>query len=214
MRRFVSAAIRLLPKLVLPVVILSGCALHTQPPPVDAPEQVWAEQRARREALSHWEINGKLALNTPVKSGTASFHWRHTPEADVLDIRGPLGSGHARLEVDAEGAQLTDSSGKQTLDKDAETLLLNSLGWEIPVGGLYAWVRGIPLADVLFVYELDESGRLSKLIQDGWEIKYRGWREVGDLELPRKIFMKTLPVTNEPLKPIDVRLVIREWKLQ
>jgi len=196
------------------LILLSGCALHTPPPVVDAPEQVWNEQRARREAITNWGITGKLAINTPVKSGTASFNWRHAPQHDSLDIRGPLGSGHARLESNSEGVSLTDSTGKQYSDQNAETLLMNALGWEIPVGGLQAWVRGVPLADVLHVYELDDSGRLAKLIQDGWEIRYRGWTEVNGTEMPRKIFMKTLPVTNEPVDPIDVRLVIREWKLQ
>jgi len=199
---------------VLALILLSGCALHTPPPAVDAPEQVWNEQRARREAIPDWSIAGKLALNTPARSGTASFHWRHTPQHDSLDIHGPLGSGHARLEANSEGVFLTDSMGKHYSDRNAETLLLNALGWEIPVAGLQAWVRGVPLADVLYVYELDESGRLARLNQDGWEIRYRGWTEVNGTEMPRKIFMKTLPVTNEPVDPIDVRLVIREWKLQ
>ncbi len=204
MKRLVVAAL----------VLLSGCALPTPPPPVDSPEQVWNEQRARREAISRWTATGKLALNTPVTSGTASFDWHHSPEQDTLNIHGPLGGGHARLVANSDGVFLTDSMGKQYADHNAETLLMNALGWEIPLGGLHAWVRGVPLADVLYVYELDESGRLARLNQDGWEIRYRAWSDVNGVEMPRKIFMKTLPVTNEPADPIDVRLVIRQWKLQ
>lgn len=196
------------------LLLLTGCVAPTLPPPVDSPEQVWTEQRAQRDAITDWKIGGKLALNTPIKSGTASFDWSHSPEADVLDIRGPLGSGHARLEVDAEEAHLIDAEGRETVDQNAESLLMNSLGWEIPVGGLYAWVRGVPLGDVLFVYELDDQGRLKKLIQDGWEINYKDWNEINGMELPRKIFLKTLPVTNEPVDPIDVRLVIQKWTLR
>ncbi|MEJ2094262.1 MAG: lipoprotein insertase outer membrane protein LolB, partial [Gammaproteobacteria bacterium] len=87
----------------------------------------------------------------------------------------------------------------------SESLLRQTLGWEIPLEGLEYWVRGMPQPNKPFDrILLDSEARMVDLKQSGWEIKIERYQKVRGMDLPGKISM---------LNPhFSVKLVIQDWQ--
>ena len=78
------------------------------------------------------------------------------------------------------------------------------LGWSLPVSSLTDWVRGLPADDSDFEMTDDELGFPASLEQDGWEIDYRGWKDVNGTWLPNRLVM-----TYDDLR---ATLVVNQWQ--
>lgn len=156
------------------LLLLGGCAGL---PPVTAPV-------AFHEAFH-------LAARVSVRQGEEGFsgilNWRHGPEADEVEILGPLGQGVARLERGAGGALLVTADGRRHRAEDAESLTEEVLGWRLPLSRLARWVQGRPHPDSEAELERDAEGRPWRLRQDGWRIEYAAWQAVDGAILPGRV---------------------------
>jgi outer membrane biogenesis lipoprotein LolB len=84
------------------------------------------------------------------------------------------------------------------------------------------WVVGLPAHQDEFEHTLDQWGRVSELRQAGWEIRFLEYRDHEGMELPRKMFLKSLRgyesigTARDELDEndqVEVRLVIKHWIL-
>ncbi|MBI2993891.1 MAG: outer membrane lipoprotein LolB [Gammaproteobacteria bacterium] len=184
---------------------VAGCAV--QPPgPVADRAAVWQARSARLAGVTHWILKGRIAVQLEREGWTATLHWEQRPDNYVLRVSAPLGRGTFELTGTPDGVTLQTSDNRLYHADQPESLLQQTLGWQLPVSGLYYWVRGMPDPGSRFdVLDLDDQGRINDLIQDGWQVNYERYRLAGDLELPGKITLE-----NERLR---VRLVISDWIL-
>lgn len=196
--------------------VAASCAPLPPPGPAPAPELVQARRTVLR-AITHWDLRGRVAVRLPEEGAQATLRWLYRADGAVVDLTGPFGGGHARLQYDASGARLRDARGHEYEGADPETLLYRTTGWHVPLAGLVYWIRGLPAPDVAGVETLDERGRLRALKQLGWEIEFLAYGPVGDYELPSKLFLRrALParagVADDPR--IEVRLVVNSWDIE
>lgn len=194
--------------LLLPALLLSACA--TAPPrlPQGVLQQVWQDRQAQLARLDHWSIEGRVAVSTETEGWQASLHWRELAGGRfVIRIIAPLGQGTVALDGGPGRVVMRTTEDPHPVTADsAETLLYERLGWHVPVAGLRYWVRGLPDPDSRPPkLELDAKGRLAKLSQDGWQIEFSRYQQVGAYQLPGKVFLQ-----NDQLK---VRMVIHTWDL-
>lgn len=201
------------------VLTLAALAASCAPLPPSGPAPSAEAVQARRAALqsiTQWDVRGRVGVRLPDEGAQASLRWRHRAGSEVLDLVGPFGGGHARLQYDANGARLRDARGREYDGADPEVLLYQATGWHVPLGGLAYWMRGLPLPDVASAEEFDDRGRLRVLKQLGWEIEFLAYGDVGEYELPSKLFlMRRLPARAGDVDDarIEVRLVVNSWDL-
>jgi outer membrane lipoprotein LolB len=189
----------------LAILALTGCAPAPTRPPVADAEAAWAQHRAILAKVSAWRLNGNLAVEARGDGGQGRVDWRQRD--DVFDIRlsGPLGSGTVRLNGDREGATLT-VNGERLRDADPSWLLYQQTGWWIPVESLRWWALGLPAPDMPAAWVLDDQGRLARLEQNGWTIRFDGYRaERGGVQVPGRLMASA--------EDAEVRLVVRRWEL-
>lgn len=192
---------RLLP--VLTVFIL-GCA--SQPPqPSPQAQSAWLEHRATLEALSNWQVQGRVALRTDDEGWSANFDWQQRGTDYRIRLRGPFGQGAVELHGSALGVWLQRAEQQPVFALDAETLLEQQTGWRLPVAGLAAWLRGMPVTDSESVTVWDAQGHLQTLTQNGWQIDYQRYLEKDTLVLPEKLRLQR--------DSVRVRFVIDDWQL-
>ena len=60
---------------------------------------------------------------------------------------------------------------------------------------LQYWIIGLPAPGPRDQFELDSIGRLKRLVQSGWEITFIEYTQVGDLMLPKRLWIEALPGT-------------------
>lgn len=191
-------------------LLLSACA--TQPahrlPPQDA--GIAEQQQAQREAVLRtrrtWSLSGRIALSNGRNGGSGRIEWEQGADGLQVSLSAPVTRQSWRLSVDAGGARLDGLEGGTRIGPDATVLLREATGWEIPVGALGDWLRGMRASGAASASaQYDASGRLSRLEQDGWVIDYR-WPASGATE-------PVLPVRIDAAKgEAKVKLIVDDWQ--
>ncbi|MDE4976265.1 outer membrane lipoprotein LolB, partial [Francisella tularensis subsp. holarctica] len=60
----------------------------------------------------------------------------------------PLGIGSIEIKGDTNSVSLENSKGQKLTAKDAKTLMLDQLGWYVPVEGLKYWIKAIAIPNI------------------------------------------------------------------
>jgi len=186
------------------LVVASGCATH---PPVTAPEAetAWLEHRAALEALRDWQVQGRVALRTETEGWNASFDWRQRGSRYRIRLRGPFGQGAVELQGGEHGVWLKRADQPAVFAQNPEVLLQQQTGWQLPVSGLTAWLRGLPVVDGDPDIQWDTQGRLLHIGQNGWRIDYQRYLEKDGLQLPKKLRLKR--------DSVQVGFVVDSWQI-
>lgn len=184
--------------------LVTACA--TVPEPVAEPERVWAQRQAQLADLSNWSAYGRLAIRSEKEAWSITVHWTQRGEAYRIRFNAPLGQGSMELAGNADGVSLRTHKNEVFTAGDPETLLLDTVGWRIPLSGLRYWLIGRTEAGApVDGLDLDVAGRLQHLEQSGWQVDYLRYGQVGSLELPTKVFLENAR--------LSARLVVSHWEL-
>ena len=152
-----------------------------------------------------WRLTGRISVQYGEEGWHAGLVWRQSPETFDLRLEGPLGQGALRLQGNGDSVELRDAKGQQATASDAETLMRQHLGWELPVSGLRYWVRGEAEPGPVAHWQRDEAGRPEQLIQAGWRIDYSRYRPTpGGGSLPGRIDFER--------PDLQARLIIDRWE--
>ena len=180
------------------------CACVTVPRPAAAPIP-WAQRLAALQAISHFELQGRLAASTGTDGFSAGLRWQQQDDRGSIDLSAPLGFGAAHIEQTAANLQLTTSKGL-TLDRAAaRDELRATLGFEPPLTSLRFWILGASEPTTGAQESVDPQQRLAHLEQGGWQVDYGEYALVQQQWLPRR-----LTVTRGSLR---LRVVIDSWHL-
>jgi outer membrane lipoprotein LolB len=167
-----------------------------------------AQRRETLEAVSAWEMRGRLTVDTGERGFQGSFNWRQKDDALELVVRGPLRNGVLRVEGPPDALTVTARGETRTLT-DPEAELSELIGWWLPVASLPNWLLGFPDEGFRAVTELGRDGTLASLEQRLWHVAYPAYGlapidEAGNQALvPRRI-----ELTHETLA---LTLTIDDW---
>ncbi len=191
--------------LILLPLWLMACSAPQPRPSLSDPAAVWQHHRTQLADVAQWHLLGRLAIQTGGESWYASIEWKQLLQDYEIRLTAPLGQGTIRLRGNEKVVELSDTDGRTALDYDPETLLWREFGWKVPVASLRFWVLGLP-APGPEQHELDSNGRLSRLLQNDWEIHFLDYTSHQGMVLPRKVFINN--------HQAEVRLVVNTWQIQ
>lgn len=201
------AATRMIPVrlcLLFIVVLLGACARQPVAPPPDL-ASTWVAHRAQLTGMRTWELRGRIAVKLEHDAFSATLHWRQDGPRYSLRVIAPLGRGTFELTGTPDGVELRTADNRVLRAADAEALLRENLGWELPVSGLQWWVRGLPRPGVATArLDVTDAGWLAALAQQGWTVTYQEHRADASLMLPTKLSLEN--------GPVRVRINVAEWR--
>ena len=202
----------------LPVALLAlaGCATVGRLPPA-APGDIAAfeaAQRAREAALGlaagdcgapAWSMAGRVALSNGRDGGSGRIDWTQADGSGSVTLSAPVTRQSWTLRSAPSGAVLEGVSNGPLAGPDAQSLLREATGWEIPVAALGCWVRGAragaAMGPATVTYAVD--GKPARIVQGGWQVDYAAWGEEGGHAVPTRI--------NAQRADDRVRLVVDRW---
>jgi outer membrane lipoprotein LolB len=196
--------------ILLLLTLLAACATAPERAPVDDVSAAWRARQSTLAPLQAWELRGRIGGRNGEESFQASLLWKRDGERHRIELAGPLGGGRVRLTQDKNGAELRDGEDHVYRDVSAQRLLRRATGWSLPLEHLNYWALGLPASEPIARSELDDWGRLTLLVQQGWEIRFLDYTTVGAYELPSRVFIKR-EVSGDAT--LDVRLVIEKWSV-
>ena len=161
-------------------LLLAACAGQPvrEAPPV-ASGAATATQEAREAALREvdaWSLEGRVALANDGRGGSGRLDWHQAGTRSTVSLSAPITRQSWRLTAGPGGATLEGMEGGSRQGLDAAGLLLDSTGWQIPIGALPSWLRGArspTLGAAVLAY--GEDGRLARMEQGGWTVTYTRW---------------------------------------
>jgi outer membrane lipoprotein LolB len=190
------------PALLMVLALLVACA----PARIRGDRALLAAQSAREAKLASrggWLIEARLGVSDGHGGGSGDLTWRQQGDAYDFVLRAPVTGKSFHLHGDASGAVLEGLDQGTLRGIDAESLLQEALGWQVPMAELRDWVRGMRASNAPAELAFGADGLPSLLTQDGWKVEYRDWFAAMDPPLPRKVFAER--------GDYRVRVVIRTW---
>ncbi|GAA3922752.1 lipoprotein insertase outer membrane protein LolB [Litoribacillus peritrichatus] len=202
---------RLLSIVMIALLMLQGCStLHdmptqTEPLSTQTPSH-WAQHLDAIQQLNDWKISGKVGVVTPKQSQTGYIDWQQQSAVFDINIRGTLGFGGLDLSGDQDWVTIkVDENNQRTLPTDIA--LERYLDWEFPINSLKFWIKGIPAPNqTVQSQQFNQHGLLSRLIQQGWDIRLLNYEKHNDVFLPHKIIARS--------NGYKVSLVLSDWAFQ
>ena len=203
--------------LLLLALLLAGCAtVPTAAPPAAAGDVAAFEaaQRQREAALGlaagdcgapTWTMAGRVALSNGKDGGSGRIDWRQGAGNAAVTLSAPVTRQSWTLRTDPAGAALEGVPNGPLAGPDAQTLLRDTTGWQIPVAALGCWLRGAragaAAGPATMAYAAD--GRPLRIEQGGWRIDFDAWGEHAGQSVPTRLSAQR--------GDDRVRLVVDRW---
>jgi outer membrane lipoprotein LolB len=172
--------------------------------------QAEATRVATLQAQPDWAFQGRVAVSKGKDGGSGRIDWKQGGRRYVVELSAPVTRQSWKLSGDAHsgGGRLEGLSGGPREGEDAQQLLLEATGWDIPVNQLPEWIRGLVAAgagDDAQAIERDGEGRPRRMQQMGWQVQYLDWypAEAGRPAVPRRI--------EASRGDAKVRLLVDQW---
>ena len=184
-------------------LILAGCGAIA---PRAVENSVWESLRIDLDDLTQWQLTGRVNIRYDNESHTPRIRWQHDNRDYNIRLWGTFNAGNTLIE--GRPGFVTLEQGDTLLNAASpEELILQQLGYEMPVSYLEYWIKGIPAPTSRAGLSFNDLNQLSELTQDGWTVSFPDPRQYGDISLPRRV---------EVTRPLDdVRLVFigLNWNL-
>lgn len=166
---------------------------------------LWLQHQEKIISTAVWNTKGRAALRSEKESWSAALTWQQNDEDYHVRLAGPFGQGAVTIDGNPNKVSVQIAGQGAVVADDAESLLLEHLGWSVPVSSLRYWLRGLPAPGQIDGMALNASGVLDQLNQQGWQIDYSAYRPLRGVNLPRKI-----KIENDDLR---LKLVLDRWSL-
>jgi len=161
-------------------------------------------------------LSAQYEQNNQPQAIHINFTWSQTFQQTLITLGSPTGQTLATILIGPQGAQL-DQANKQAnkqadnppqFASDANHLMLDILGWPLPVDGLRDWLQGfIDSAHRVAI----TSANADKFLVDGWNLIYTAWVTENTIERPKRL---DLTRQTEQAGLVSLRIVIDEWNCQ
>ncbi|MEW5248133.1 lipoprotein insertase outer membrane protein LolB [Microbulbifer discodermiae] len=193
-------------------LVLTACAgnqpQQPQPQPEQQPRETPGTETPSVAQLHQWTIIGKLGVRSPRDNGSANLTWKQQSAPNYhIHLSGPLGAGATVISGSPAGVSLQRGNEPAMHARDPAQLTLQTLGWPLPVGEMFYWVRGLAAPGSKADEQRNSQGQLLSLHQAGWRLIFSGYQAIGAYSLPTRIKAET----NQAAGPVSVTLVIKEW---
>lgn len=167
------------------LLLVASCASR---PPLEE-STAWSVRQAQLESLDHWQLQGRVNARYENESHTPRIRWLQDAERYTIRLWGTLNAGATLIEG-SPGFVTFKQDGQVHTASSPETLILEHLGYELPVSRLNYWIKGLPTPDAEHRLELGEFNEPVSLVQSGWTVRYLDYRLFGTHSLPRRVEMR------------------------
>lgn len=166
---------------------------------------------ARRDCSTPtWRLEGRVAVSNGRDGGSGRIDWTQESGRYEITLSAPVTRQSWRLAGGQGSATLNGVEGGPRSSADADTLLREATGWEIPVAALGCWIRGARadatrFGDATLSFNAGPDGHLARLMQDDWTIDYTEWQ-------PASAAMPALPQRLVATRgDAKVRVIVDQW---
>lgn len=184
-------------------LVLHACS-SIAPPAIE--NSVWSQHRQQLDALAQWQLRGRVNVRYDNESYTPRIQWQQDNNAYNIRLWGTFNAGNTRIEG-RPGRVIMEQDGNMFSARTPEDLILQQLGYELPVSYLEYWIKGLPAPNSRADLTFNDLNQLTGLSQDGWTVIYTDPRDYDGIALPRRVEV------TRPRDDVRLRFVGLNWTL-
>ena len=177
-----TAALRLASFCLL-TAALSACSSLAPPA---SENSSWTLQSQQLEKLTHWQLRGRVNVRYNNESQTPRIHWQHSSRAYQIRLWGTFNAGNTLIRGEPGRVSL-DQGDEHFSASSPEELILQQLGYELPISYLEFWIKGLPVPDRPAALFFNDLNQLTAFKQADWTVTLSDLRDYGGLALPRRV---------------------------
>lgn len=166
-------------------LLLTLAACQSTAPPAGE-NSSWIQLRNALQGLDNWQLRGRVNVRYYDESHTPRIQWQQSQEQYHIRLWGTFNAGNTEIEGQP-GLVTLEQDGEVLTASSPEDLILQQLGYELPVSHLEYWIRGIPAPVSEAQLNFNDLNQLTTLQQDGWSVIYSDMRQYERLSLPRRV---------------------------
>ncbi len=178
-------------------LLLAACSLtpqqQNQGTPLNPQSPQWQSHQQAVKKITHYQTRGSFAYLSDKQKVYARFNWQQTaPDRYRLLLTNPLGSTEMQLDVQQSTVQLVDNKGKRYVSNDAEKMISELTGMDIPLNNMRQWILGLP-GDATDATLNDQSLlKQVKYSRDGqqWQVNWLSYDQKQDPAVPASLELK------------------------
>ena len=183
--------------------VIAACSNLAPPAQINSD---WGRKRSALEDLDSWQLRGRVNVRYNDESNTPRIQWMQQNVEYHIRLGGTFNVGNTVI-TGRPGYVTLEQGGDVRTAASPEDLILQQLGYELPVSYLKYWIKGIPAPGSQADLSFNELNQLVVLAQDGWTITYSDLRQYKNLSLPRRVEV------SRPQNDIRLRFVGLNWQL-
>lgn len=168
------------------LLLLASCR-SAAPPLIDSGS--WEQRQLLLSSLENWQLQGRVNARYYDESHTPRIRWQQAADTYTIRLWGALNAGATRIDG-VPGHVRLEQGGEIREAERPEDLILEHLGYELPVSELNYWIRGLPDPSSAHELNLGDLNEVLSLHQAGWSINFEDYRMFGVYSLPRRIEMQ------------------------
>ena len=146
----------------------------------------WTRQHDQLRQLDSWRLSGRVNIRYDNESHTPRIRWAQQKLEYQIRLWGTFNAGNTLI-VGRPGHVTMQHNGDVFTAASPEDLILQQLGYELPVSFLEYWIKGIPAPNTPADLTFNELNQLTHLSQFGWSVSYTDPRQYGAISLPRRV---------------------------
>ena len=156
------------------------------------------------QELDSWELRGRVNVRYDNESHTPRIIWLQQNVDYNIRLWGTFNAGATEI-VGRPGFVTMENDGQTLSANSPEDLILEQLGYELPVSQLNYWIKGLPAPDSEAQLLFNELNQLTTIQQADWTINLSDMRQYGALNLPRRVEL------TRPRNDIRLRFIGLNW---
>lgn len=169
--------------LIAAISFITGCATNKSVPSKTASSTVASTEMIYiRPYLQEVNMAGRLSMQYAKEKVNGSvngkFIWLQKHDNVVLTILTPTDQPVAIIEMNSNGAKITQGKQKPKSSSDADELIKKTLGIPLPVSGFKQWLQGFAKDQANKDY-IGFSEKPTVTTIEGWNITYSAWHADG-----------------------------------
>ena len=146
----------------------------------------WPAHQAQLQTLHNWEFRGRVNIRYEDESHTPTINWLQHSSDYRVDLWGTFNAGRTVI-TGSPGHVTLEQSNQLYSAASPEQMMLDRLGYELPVSMLTYWIKGLPVPTSQYSFTLNEFNLAATIEQQGWHIVYSDYRNIGEFTLPRRV---------------------------
>lgn len=144
--------------------------------------------------LTPYVVSGKAVVQSAQGDQRLNFRWRQTQDEYQITVWGALGVG--RLQLAGTQQSLLVTSGRDSVSGPARAMMVQHLGWSVPLEAMGSWLLGEPATSLpQGQIRTDDQGRITQLQQAGWQVEFSRFELLDGVWRPRRLDITAAQMT-------------------